>query len=120
MSYVTKAYEIVVDHITIVSFAIAHGSKPESDTVFQYRLVKFVVRVMGDVLTQLKEHEEHITQILRIDELGFRNTKQYVLNFNDSKKPDSHISTALIEILKVCYSCILFSEAMVLYNIYNI
>jgi len=28
MSYVTKAYEIVVDHITIVSFAIAHGSKP--------------------------------------------------------------------------------------------
>lgn len=30
---------------------------------------------MGDVLTQLKEHEEHITQILRIDELGFRNTK---------------------------------------------
>jgi len=65
----------IEDYLSHSHFQYRFCLSIESDTVFQYRLVKFVVRVMGDVLTQLKEHEEHITQILRIDELGFRNTK---------------------------------------------
>lgn len=41
---------------------------------FICRLVSSVIRVMGDVFTELKEHEKKITEIIKEEEASFCKT----------------------------------------------
>lgn len=42
--------------------------------LFTCRLVSSVIRVMGDVFTELKEHEKKITEIIKEEEASFCKT----------------------------------------------
>ncbi|WZZ60031.1 hypothetical protein YC2023_060138 [Brassica napus] len=95
---VDMAYRVVADHIRTLSFAIADGSRPgnegreyvlrrilrravrygkeilKAEEGFFNGLVSSVIRVMGDVFTELKEHEKKITEIIKEEEASFCKT----------------------------------------------
>ncbi|KAG7657024.1 DHHA1 domain [Arabidopsis suecica] len=95
---VDMAYRVVADHIRTLSFAIADGSRPgnegreyvlrrilrravrygkeilKAEEGFFNGLVSSVIRVMGDVFTELKEHEKKITDIIKEEEASFCKT----------------------------------------------
>ncbi|CAH2036312.1 unnamed protein product [Thlaspi arvense] len=95
---VDMAYRVVADHIRTLSFAIADGSRPgnegreyvlrrilrravrygkeilKAEEGFFNGLVSSVIRVMGDVFTELKEHEKKITEIIKEEEESFCKT----------------------------------------------
>ncbi|KAJ4896601.1 Alanine--tRNA ligase [Raphanus sativus] len=95
---VDMAYRVVADHIRTLSFAIADGSRPGNDgreyvlrsilrravrygkeilkaeEGFFSGLVSSVIRVMGDVFRELKEHEKKITEIIKEEEAIFCKT----------------------------------------------
>ncbi|KAK6936499.1 DHHA1 domain [Dillenia turbinata] len=97
---VDMAYRVVADHIRTISFAIADGSCPGNEgreyvlrrilrravryggevlkakDGFFSRLVPVVVKVMGDVFPELKQHEERIIDIIKDEEDGFVKTLQ--------------------------------------------
>lgn len=47
-------------------------------SVLTCRLVSSVIRVMGDVFTELKEHEKKITEIIKEEETSFCKTLEKV------------------------------------------
>ncbi|KAK9141492.1 hypothetical protein Syun_010892 [Stephania yunnanensis] len=95
---VDMAYRVVADHIRTLSFAIADGSCPgnegreyvlrrilrravryggevlKAEDGFFSRLVGVVVKVMGDVFPELKQHESHITDTIKSEEDSFGKT----------------------------------------------
>ncbi|CAF2097813.1 unnamed protein product [Brassica napus] len=95
---VDMAYRVVADHIRTLSFAIADGSRPgnegreyvlrhilrravrygkeilKAEEGFFNGLVSSVIRVMGDVFGELKEHEKKITEIIKEEEASFCKT----------------------------------------------
>ncbi|CAH2036704.1 unnamed protein product [Thlaspi arvense] len=95
---VDTAYRVVADHIRTLSIAIADGSRPgnegrqhvlrsilrravrygteilKAEEGFFNGLVSSVIRVMGDVFTELKEHEKKITEIIKEEEASFCKT----------------------------------------------
>nr|VDD44592.1 unnamed protein product [Brassica oleracea] len=95
---VDMAYRVVADHIRTLSFAIADGSRPgnegreyvlrrilrravrygkeilKAEEGFFNGLVSSVIRVMGDVFTELKELEKKITEIIKEEEASFCKT----------------------------------------------
>ncbi|XP_031279372.1 alanine--tRNA ligase [Pistacia vera] len=95
---VDMAYRVVADHIRTLSFAIADGSCPgnegreyvlrrilrravrygtevlKAQEGFFNGLVNVVVRVMGDVFPELKQHEAHIRDIIAAEEASFGKT----------------------------------------------
>ncbi|CAM8955685.1 unnamed protein product [Rhodiola kirilowii] len=95
---VDMAYRVVADHIRTLSFAIADGSRPgnegreyvlrrilrravrygsevlKAQEGFFNGLVSTVVKVMGDVFPELKQHESHIRDILSEEETSFGRT----------------------------------------------
>ncbi|XP_057969998.1 alanine--tRNA ligase [Malania oleifera] len=95
---VDMAYRVVADHIRTLSFAIADGSCPgnegreyvlrrilrravrygsevlKAQEGFFSGLVKDVVKVMGDVFPELKQHEVHIRDIVVAEEASFGKT----------------------------------------------
>ncbi|XP_034709623.1 alanine--tRNA ligase-like [Vitis riparia] len=95
---VDMAYRVVADHIRTLSFAIADGSCPgnegreyvlrrilrravrygsevlKAQEGFFNGLVGVVVKVMGDVFPELKQHEMHIRGIIAAEEVSFGKT----------------------------------------------
>ncbi|XP_044490104.1 alanine--tRNA ligase-like [Mangifera indica] len=95
---VDMAYRVVADHIRTLSFAIADGSCPgnegreyvlrhilrravrygsevlKAQEGFFNGLVNVVVRVMGDVFPEVKQHEGHIRDIIAAEEASFSKT----------------------------------------------
>ncbi|KAJ4710420.1 Alanine--tRNA ligase [Melia azedarach] len=95
---VDMAYRVVADHIRTLSFAIADGSCPgnegreyvlrrilrravrygsevlKAQEGFFNGLVNVVVKVMGDVFPELKQHEAHIREIIASEEASFGKT----------------------------------------------
>ncbi|KAK9271804.1 hypothetical protein L1049_002169 [Liquidambar formosana] len=95
---VDMAYRVVADHIRTLSFAIADGSCPgnegreyvlrrilrravrygsevlKAQEGFFNGLVSVVVKVMGDVFPELKQHEVHIRGIIAAEEASFGRT----------------------------------------------
>ncbi|KAL5748565.1 hypothetical protein ACOSQ2_025862 [Xanthoceras sorbifolium] len=95
---VDMAYRVVADHIRTLSFAIADGSCPgnegreyvlrrilrravrygsevlKAQEGFFNGLVNVVVKVMGDVFPELKQHEAHIRGIIAVEEASFGKT----------------------------------------------
>ncbi|KAJ9678391.1 hypothetical protein PVL29_020540 [Vitis rotundifolia] len=95
---VDMAYRVVADHIRTLSFAIADGSCPgnegreyvlrrilrravrygrevlKAQEGFFNGLVGVVVKVMGDVFPELKQHEMHIRDIIAAEEASFGKT----------------------------------------------
>ncbi|KAJ9708026.1 hypothetical protein PVL29_000201 [Vitis rotundifolia] len=95
---VDMAYRVVADHIRTLSFAIADGSCPgnegreyvlrrilrravrygsevlKAQEGFFNSLVNIVVKVMGDVFPELKQHEVHIREIIAEEEASFGKT----------------------------------------------
>ncbi|CAH8353400.1 unnamed protein product [Eruca vesicaria subsp. sativa] len=95
---VDTAYRVVADHIRTLSIAIADGSRPgnegrehvlkrilrrairygkeilNAEEGFFSGLVSSVIRVMGNVYPELKEHEKKITEILQEEEASFCKT----------------------------------------------
>ncbi|GAB4854057.1 hypothetical protein Ancab_022638 [Ancistrocladus abbreviatus] len=95
---VDMAYRVVADHIRTLSLAIADGSCPGNEgreyvlrrilrravrygsevlkgqEGFFSGLVHTVVKVMGDVFPELKQHEEHIKNIIAAEEASFGKT----------------------------------------------
>ncbi|KAL6321443.1 hypothetical protein AAG906_016542 [Vitis piasezkii] len=95
---VDMAYRVVADHIRTLSFAIADGSCPgnegreyvlrrilrravrygsevlKAQEGFFNGLVSVVVKVMGDVFPELKQHEMHIRGIIAAEEASFGKT----------------------------------------------
>ncbi|WKA06121.1 hypothetical protein VitviT2T_024038 [Vitis vinifera] len=95
---VDMAYRVVADHIRTLSFAIADGSCPgnegreyvlrrilrravrygsevlKAQEGFFNGLVGVVVKVMGDVFPELKQHEMHIRGIIAAEEASFGKT----------------------------------------------
>ncbi|CAN8302991.1 unnamed protein product [Cochlearia groenlandica] len=95
---VDMAYRVVADHIRTLSFAISDGSRPgnegreyvlrrilrravrygkeilKAEEGFFSGLVSSVIRVMGDVFTELKENEKKITEIIKEEEASFCKT----------------------------------------------
>lgn len=61
--------------------------------LFTSRLVSSVIRVMGDVFTELKEHEKKITEIIKEEEASFCKTLAKVragFNLRHTSKPLSY------------------------------
>ncbi|XP_010273668.1 PREDICTED: alanine--tRNA ligase [Nelumbo nucifera] len=95
---VDMAYRVVADHIRTLSFAIADGSCPgnegreyvlrrilrravrygnevlKAQEGFFSGLVDVVVKVMGDVFPELKQHEVNIRDIIAAEEISFGKT----------------------------------------------
>ncbi|KAF5749898.1 alanine--tRNA ligase [Tripterygium wilfordii] len=95
---IDMAYRVVADHIRTLSFAIADGSRPgnegreyvlrrilrravrygnevlKAQEGFFNRLVNVVVKVMGDVFPELKQHEAHIRDVIAEEETSFGRT----------------------------------------------
>ncbi|XP_073001197.1 alanine--tRNA ligase [Typha latifolia] len=95
---IDMAYRVVADHIRTLSFAIADGSRPgnegreyvlrrvlrravrygrevlKAQEGFFSGLVGIVVEVMGDVFTELKQHESKIKDIIAEEEASFGRT----------------------------------------------
>ncbi|KAK8943427.1 Alanine--tRNA ligase [Platanthera guangdongensis] len=95
---VDMAYRVVADHIRTLSFAIADGSRPgnegreyvlrrilrravrygrevlKAEEGFFSSLVGVLVRVMGDIFPELKQHEEKIRDIISEEEASFGRT----------------------------------------------
>ncbi|KAA8534635.1 hypothetical protein F0562_032106 [Nyssa sinensis] len=95
---VDMAYRVVADHIRTLSFAIADGSCPgnegreyvlrrilrravrygtevlKAEQEFFSGLVNVVVKVMGDVFPELKQHEVHIRETIAAEEATFGKT----------------------------------------------
>ncbi|KAI4356968.1 hypothetical protein L6164_000945 [Bauhinia variegata] len=95
---VDMAYRVVADHIRTLSFAIADGSCPGNEgreyvlrrilrravrygrevlkakEGFFNGLVNVVVKVMGEVFPELKEHEVHIREVIKEEEESFGRT----------------------------------------------
>ncbi|KAK9101751.1 hypothetical protein Sjap_019005 [Stephania japonica] len=95
---IDMAYRVVADHIRTLSIAIADGSCPgnegreyvlrrilrravryggevlKAEDGFFSRLVGVVVKVMGDVFPELKQHESHITDTIKSEEDSFGKT----------------------------------------------
>ncbi|GMH09198.1 hypothetical protein Nepgr_011038 [Nepenthes gracilis] len=95
---VDMAYRVVADHIRTLSFAIADGSCPGNEgreyvlrrilrravrygsevlkgqEGFFSGLVSIVVKLMGDVFPELKQHEEHIKNMIADEEASFGKT----------------------------------------------
>ncbi|GAV66925.1 tRNA-synt_2c domain-containing protein/tRNA_SAD domain-containing protein [Cephalotus follicularis] len=95
---VDMAYRVVADHIRTLSFAIADGSCPGNDgreyvlrrilrravrygsevlkaqDGFFHGLVSAVVRLMGDVFPELRQHESKIRSIIAEEEASFCKT----------------------------------------------
>ncbi|XP_059660711.1 alanine--tRNA ligase-like isoform X2 [Cornus florida] len=98
---VDMAYRVVADHIRTLSFAIADGSCPgnegreyvlrrilrravrygtevlKAQQGFFSGLVNIVVKVMGDVFPELKQHELHIRDTIADEEASFGRTLLY-------------------------------------------
>lgn len=95
---VDMAYRVVADHIRTLSFAIADGSRPGNEgreyvlrrilrravrygrevlkapEGFFSHLVGAMVRLMGDIFPELKQHEEKIRDIIFEEEASFGRT----------------------------------------------
>ncbi|ERM93908.1 alanine--tRNA ligase [Amborella trichopoda] len=95
---VDMAYRVVADHIRTLSFAIADGSRPgnegreyvlrrilrravrygrevlKAEEGFFNGLVNGVVKVMGDIFPELKQHEVKIQDIIAEEEASFGRT----------------------------------------------
>ncbi|EXC33093.1 Alanine--tRNA ligase [Morus notabilis] len=95
---VDMAYRVVADHIRTLSFAIADGSCPgnegreyvlrrilrravrygsevlKAQEGFFHGLVNIVVKVLGDVFPELKQHEVRIREIIAEEEASFGKT----------------------------------------------
>ncbi|XP_030453528.1 alanine--tRNA ligase [Syzygium oleosum] len=95
---VDMAYRVVADHIRTLSFAIADGSCPgnegreyvlrrilrravrygsevlKAEEGFFNGLVSIVVKVMGDVFPELKQHELRIREVIADEEASFGKT----------------------------------------------
>ncbi|XP_062112959.1 alanine--tRNA ligase [Humulus lupulus] len=95
---IDMAYRVVADHIRTLSFAIADGSCPgnegreyvlrrilrravrygsevlKAQEGFFHGLVDIVVKVMGDVFPELKQHEGRIREIIADEEASFGKT----------------------------------------------
>jgi alanyl-tRNA synthetase len=96
--YVDMAYRVVADHIRTLSFAIADGAIPSNDgrgyvlrrvlrravrygrqnlgaeLGFFSKLVPVLADLMGGVFPELKEHQNHVTAIVKDEEESFSRT----------------------------------------------
>ncbi|KAH0926104.1 hypothetical protein HID58_018360, partial [Brassica napus] len=116
---VDMAYRVVADHIRTLSFAIADGSRPgnegreyvlrhilrravrygkeilKAEEGFFNGLVSSVIRVMGDVFGELKEHEKKITEIIKEEEASFCKTlAKGIEKFRKAGQSDAFILSA--------------------------
>ncbi|GAB2215567.1 hypothetical protein Drorol1_Dr00019955 [Drosera rotundifolia] len=95
---IDMAYRVVADHIRTLSFAIADGSCPgnegreyvlrrilrravrygtevlKAEEGFFSGLVNIVVKVMGDIFPELKQHEKRIVSVIADEEASFGKT----------------------------------------------
>ncbi|KAG9457092.1 hypothetical protein H6P81_001600 [Aristolochia fimbriata] len=95
---VDMAYRVVADHIRTLCFAIADGSRPgnegreyvvrrilrravrygrevlKAQEGFFSGLVNIVVKMMGDIFPELKQHENNIKNIIAEEEISFGRT----------------------------------------------
>ena len=116
--YIDMAYRVVADHIRTLCFAIADGAVPSNkgrgyvllrvlrravrygrqnlgaDLGFFSKLVPELVRVMGGTFPELKERQEHITEIIRKEEEKFSETlDKGILKFKElANKSDKMLS----------------------------
>jgi len=96
--YVDMAYRVVADHIRTLSFAIADGAIPSNDgrgyvlrrvlrravrygrqnlgaeLGFFSKLVPVLADLMGGTFPELKEHQNHVTAIIKDEEESFSRT----------------------------------------------
>ena len=90
-------FQVIADHIRMLSFTIADGALPSNDgrgyvlrrilrraarfgrildqhDPFLFQLVEPVVNIMGDIYPELKEKQAHIEKIIQSEEMSFNKT----------------------------------------------
>ncbi len=98
-SYINNAapFQVIADHIRMLSFSIADGALPSNDgrgyvlrrilrraarfgrmldqhEPFIHGLVETVCAVMGDAFPELIEKQKHITKVIKAEEISFNET----------------------------------------------
>ncbi|MCK8825086.1 alanine--tRNA ligase [Fuchsiella alkaliacetigena] len=97
------AYRVIADHIRSITLAIGDGVLPanegrgyvirrilrravryagvlELESPFLHKLVSVVVRIMGEVYTEIKQKEEQIKKVVEQEELRFQETLEQGMN----------------------------------------
>ncbi len=108
-----SAYNVIADHVRMLTFSIADGGLPSNDgrgyvmrrilrraarygrklelrEPFIYKLVSTVVDVLGDAFPEIRERAQHVATVIKSEEEHFNRTLDRGLDIFDRIKTDLH------------------------------
>jgi alanyl-tRNA synthetase len=82
----------------IVRRAIRHGYKLGKKTPFFHKLVPDLVKLMGEAYPKLKADEQHIMDVLRVEEERFFETLEYGMSILNTATSEKHFAMKWLEV----------------------